>query len=115
MGPETLLYDALIPSLEEVGANRERVQGGDHQDTITARGNLASAYHSAGRIADAVPLYERTLVDCERTLGPGHPDTLTSRGNLAHAYHTAGRMADAIAVFHARSRTVNESSAPFTR
>jgi tetratricopeptide (TPR) repeat protein len=68
-------------------------------DTITARGNLASAYHSARRLTAALPLYERTLADCERVLGPDHPDTLASRGNLAHAYHTAGRLTEALAVF----------------
>jgi hypothetical protein len=49
----------------------------------------------AGRLAEAIPLYLRTLADRERVLGDTHPDTLTSRNNLAHAYQEAGRLGDA--------------------
>uniref|UniRef100_UPI000AFFEC42 tetratricopeptide repeat protein n=1 Tax=Nocardia niwae TaxID=626084 RepID=UPI000AFFEC42 len=51
--------------------------------TLLSRANLASAYASAGRTAEAIPLYERTLTDSERILGPHHPDTLVTRDNLA--------------------------------
>ena len=51
--------------------------------TLDSRNNLASAYQAAGRAAEAIPLYERTLADRERVLGPDHPDTLPSRNNLA--------------------------------
>jgi hypothetical protein len=69
-------------------------------------------------MADAVPLYERTLADCERVRGPHHQDTLTSRCNLAHAYHTARRQADAIAVFErtlADCERVLEAGHPLTQ
>jgi Tetratricopeptide repeat len=46
---------------------------------------LAYAYESAGRLDQAIPLYERTLADRERVLGPDHPDTLSSRNNLERA------------------------------
>lgn len=71
------------------------MQGPDDPDTIGARGNLASAYHSAGWMASAVELSERTRADCERVLGPDHPDTLAARANLAHAYYAVGRNAEA--------------------
>src|SRR5499427_4579603 len=80
-------------------AAREARQGRDHPDPITARGNLASAYHSARKLAQAIPLYEENLADCERVFGPDHPNTLTSRSNLAHAYHTVGRYTEAQAMF----------------
>jgi len=73
--------------------------GSDHPHTLTARGNLADAYLSAGRIDQAIGLYERTLADCERILGPDHPDTLTSRVGLAYAHLSAGRIDDAIGLF----------------
>ena len=75
---------------ERTLADRERVLGPDHPDTLTSRNNLAAAYRAAGRAAEAIPLYERTLADRERVLGPDHPDTLTSRNNLAAAYEAAG-------------------------
>jgi YD repeat-containing protein len=60
---------------------------------------------TAGRLAEAIPLYERTLTDREQVLGDTHPDTLTSRNNLAYAYHAAGRVAEAEAL---RSRAERE-------
>ena len=85
-----------IEVAEPLLADRERVLGPDHPDTLTARNNLAEAYQAAGRAAEAIPLHERTLADRERVLGPDHPDTLTSRNNLALAYRDAGRAAEAI-------------------
>src|SRR5262249_25542786 len=92
-------YKEAIPLYEQTLADRERTQGADHPATITARGNLASAYHSGRKLAQAIPLYEQSLADCERVLGPDHTDTLTTRSNLAHAYHTVGRMVEAQAMF----------------
>jgi Tetratricopeptide repeat len=66
---------------------------------VTGRSNLAGANESAGRLGEAIGLYERTLADCERLLGPDHPDTLTSRSNLAGAYESAGGLGDAIRLF----------------
>ena len=73
--------------------------GPDHPSTLTARNNLAGAYQTAGRLDEAVPLYEQTLKDRTRILGPHHPDTLTTRNNLAGAYQTAGRLHEAITLF----------------
>ena len=73
--------------------------GPDHPDTLTARDNLAHAYEFAGRLGEAIRLFERTLADRERVLGPDHPDTLTSRNNLAFAYRSAGRLDEAIDLF----------------
>ena len=80
-------------------AECERVLGDTHPYTLTSRNNLAAAYDSAGRLDEAIPLYERTLADRERVLGDTHPDTLTSRNNLAHAYRAAGRLDEAISLY----------------
>ena len=73
--------------------------GPDHPSTLTARNNLAGAYQTAGRLDEAVPLYEQTLEDRTRILGPHHPDTLTSRNNLAGAYRDAGRLDEAVPLY----------------
>ena len=78
-----------------LAADRERVLGETHPDTLTSRNNLGYAYRAAGRLAEAIPLYERTLADRERVLGETHPSTLTSRNNLVAAYQDAGRLDDA--------------------
>ena len=80
-------------------ADLERTLGPDHPDALSARDSLAAAYQTAGLIADAIPLFERTLVDRERMLGPDHPDTLTSENKLAAAYQDAGRANEAILLF----------------
>jgi tetratricopeptide (TPR) repeat protein len=84
---------------ERTLADRERVLGPDHPDTLTSRSELAYAYESAGRVREAIDLYEATLADRERVLGPDHLDTLTSRNNLASAYEAAGRVSEAIPLF----------------
>jgi hypothetical protein len=33
-------------------ADRERVLGADHPETLSTRGNLANAYHAAGRTTE---------------------------------------------------------------
>ncbi|GGQ77429.1 tetratricopeptide repeat protein [Couchioplanes azureus] len=51
--------------------------------TRTTRNDLAYAYASAGRLDDAISLYERALAHCERVHGIVHPTTKVIRGNLA--------------------------------
>jgi tetratricopeptide (TPR) repeat protein len=58
--------------------------------------NLANSYDDLGRHADAIKLYEETLVLQKSTLGPDHPDTLRSMMNLANSYYALGRHADAL-------------------
>ena len=87
-------------------ADCERVLGETHPDTLTSRNNLARAYRDAGRLEEAIPLFERTLADCERVLGETHPTTLTTRDNLAGAYLGAGRLEEAIPLFE---RTLADS------
>jgi tetratricopeptide (TPR) repeat protein len=62
---------------------------------MITRNSLATAYHAAGRLDEAIPVLERTLTDRERTLGDTHPPTVTTRNNLASAYEEAGRRDDA--------------------
>ena len=76
---------------EQTLADRERVLGPEHPDTLISRNNLAAAYMEAGYVAEAIPLFEQALAALERVLGPGHPDTMRSRNNLALAYRDAGR------------------------
>jgi hypothetical protein len=51
-----------------------RILGDDDPDTLKARNNLAFAYRTAGRIDEAVQLYERTLADRIRLIGEDHLD-----------------------------------------
>ena len=73
--------------------------GPDHPTTLASRNNLANAYRSAGRLEQAIPLFERTLEDRERVLKPNHPDILASRNDLASTYESAGRLKQAIPLY----------------
>ena len=74
----------------------EDVLGADHPVTLTVRNNLAGAYKSAGRLAEAIELFKQVLAERERVLEADHPDTLTVRNNLAGAYESVGRFGEAI-------------------
>ena len=91
--------------------------GPDHPNTLASRNNLAGAYESAGRLTEAITLYEQVLTDRIRILGEDHPSTLTSRNNLAYAYESAGRLTEAIQLFeqtlHDCIRVLGEAH-PFT-
>ena len=92
-----LPYEAL--TLNVAVDALEGLLGPDHPDTLASRHNLARAYREAGRLGQAIALYEQVLTDRIRVLGEDHPDTLTSRNNLAGAYQEAGRLGQAIALF----------------
>ena len=70
-----------IALYEQTLADRERVHGPDHRDTLTARGNLASVYHAAGRLvergaavrADRWPAVSGSLGRTIRTPSPRGP------------------------------------------
>ena len=70
--------------------------GPDHPDTLASRHNLAGAYHDAGKLDEAINLFEQSFKESARILGPHHPNTLTSRNDLAGAYHDAGKLDEAI-------------------
>ena len=86
---EALTLDVAVDALEGL-------LGPDHPDTLASRNNLAYAYRAAGRLEEAITLYEQVTKDSARVLGPDHPDTLASRNNLAETYRSVGRTDEAI-------------------
>ena len=70
--------------------SREAVLGRCHPDTLASWNNLGHAYQEAGRVAEAIALFEQALAAGTRALGPAHPTTVSSRVNLAGAYRDAG-------------------------
>ena len=83
-------FDDAEAALSTINSDLEYMQGADA---------IASAYESAGRLSDAIPLFEQILNDRIRILGNDHPDTLISRDNLAGAYQDAGRLNEAITLY----------------
>ena len=92
-------FTQIIDYGQDVVADYERVLGETHPHTLNCCNTLALAYQDAGRLDEAIPLFERTLADSERVLGETHPSTLASRNNLAFAYRDADRVDEAIPLF----------------
>jgi hypothetical protein len=78
-----------IGLLQAVLADRQRVLGPDHPDTLASRNDLAAGYGAAGQPDEAIALYQVALADCERVLGPSHPLTVTVRENAASTSESA--------------------------
>ena len=71
-----------IVALEALLADRLRVLGPDHPDTLSTRAHLAAQVAGAGRVGEAITAFEALLADQMRVLGPDHPNTLTTRRQL---------------------------------
>ncbi len=91
--PQAIAVGELLA--EDLG----RLLGSDHPDTLNSRNSLAAAYLAAGRVNEAIPLFEQILAVRQRMLGPGDPETLISQNNLASAYQDAGRTAEATRLY----------------
>ena len=83
-------FDEAEAALGTISSDEVALEGGNA---------IAYAYVSAGRLADAIALFEEVLADSARILGAVHPSALTTRNNLAYAYMSVGRLADAIALY----------------
>ena len=75
-------------------AGHTRILGDEHPDTLASRNNLAGVYRAAGRLTEAITLYEQTLTDCVRVLGEDHPLTKTVRENLEAAKRELDQQAE---------------------
>ena len=89
--------EAVI-SLSDAVENLGRALGPDNSYALISRNNLACAYRDAGRLSEAIDLFEQVLADRLRALEPDHLDILVSRNNLADAYKSAGRLNEAISL-----------------
>jgi tetratricopeptide (TPR) repeat protein len=75
------------------------VLGGQHPNTLMSMNNLAVAYLSEGKYAQAEPLYT-TIADSQRhILGETHPSTLLSLNNLAALYRYERKYGPAEALY----------------
>jgi tetratricopeptide (TPR) repeat protein len=90
--------DRAVEVLRTVIANRSRVLGEDHPDTLTSHASLGFVYLSVGDLERALPLLERTAAERARVLGEEHPDAIASQHDLATALVLDGRSERAEAV-----------------
>jgi tetratricopeptide (TPR) repeat protein len=111
------LDDASLtgPAVEywaQLTSTGDQVFGPGHPDSMIAVERLASAYVTAGRIAEAVSWYERIMAEWGRAFGPDHPRTLAARVRLGRILVTAGLYEDAIAVLTAALNDAERAYGP---
>ena len=87
-----------MPIFEEVlkRGSQARPPASGYTETLS---NLGTNYKDAGRVPEAIAIFERLRDARVATLGPDHPDTLNTLNSLAAAYQAAGRIPEAIALF----------------
>ncbi|MFI1167562.1 tetratricopeptide repeat protein [Streptomyces sp. NPDC020801] len=93
-----------------VAAERARLLGPDHPDTLAGRYEVAFILSRTGRPAEALREYKQVAEARIRVLGADHPDTLAARQEMAYVLGRLGRHFDAhqvyTAVLAARERTM---------
>jgi tetratricopeptide (TPR) repeat protein len=96
---EATLADSAITYWQSVATSCNTRLGRAHPQSVLVRDRLSAAYSAAGRMSEAMPIFETALADRELELGPEHPDTLAARVKLADCYSASGRDAEAIALY----------------
>ncbi|MFD0167337.1 tetratricopeptide repeat protein [Streptomyces decoyicus] len=98
-----------------LAAERERLLGPDHPDTLTSRLEAGHAASRLGRSFEAHQIYAEVLAGRERALGPDHPDSLSCRHHVALNLGRLGRLEDCLAmtyeVAEARARVLGPQHA----
>ncbi|QKV91368.1 serine/threonine protein kinase [Streptomyces sp. NA02950] len=93
-----------------VAAERERLLGPDHPDTLASRYEIAFALGRLDRPGEALRAYTEVAAARERVLGPVHPDTLAARQETAFTLGRLGHHTEAhriyTAVLATRERTM---------
>jgi tetratricopeptide (TPR) repeat protein len=89
----------VLALYERTLAERERILGAEHPDTLISRMDLAGAYEAAGRLPEAMPLLKRAATDTERLRDPAHPALAAVLYRLGVAHARLGDLAAAVAAF----------------
>jgi tetratricopeptide (TPR) repeat protein len=102
-----------VPLFERLLVEREQTLGEDHPDTMICRNALAPAYRAAGRramahqhagrLCEAIPLFEQALSGLELIFGSTHPETVRARENLMRALAEATRQREREGCVHSRA------------
>lgn len=95
-----------------VAAERERVLGPDHADTLASRYEAGFSLSRTGHPADALREFDRVADVRERALGPDHPETLAARQETAYVLGRLGRHFEAHQVYAAVLASRERSMGP---
>jgi serine/threonine protein kinase/tetratricopeptide (TPR) repeat protein len=76
-------------------ADRRRILGEEHEDTILSIGNLAAYTKGLGKRDEAEPLYREALDKSRRVRGRDHAETLTYLGGIGLFLIDMGKLSEA--------------------
>jgi tetratricopeptide (TPR) repeat protein len=79
-------------AIETVTDEKDRSGACQLRFILQSMHDLAHAYQDAGRLREAVGLFEQSLEKTKAKLGPDHSDALKYMGCLAGAYQEAGKL-----------------------
>ncbi|RAK29697.1 tetratricopeptide repeat protein [Actinoplanes lutulentus] len=94
-------HDEAISQLRALAARAGETLTERNPRAIRMRLSLARALITAGKTAEAVRLFERTVDDRSKVLGPDHTASLNARRNLGLAVAVSGRTRRASAILRA--------------
>ncbi|HEY7089949.1 MAG TPA: serine/threonine-protein kinase [Tepidisphaeraceae bacterium] len=86
---------AGLPHAQKALAERRRLLGDDHPDTLRALNNLVALLHSHGDLKEADPLAREAIERSVRTLGEGDRVSLGAMGNMADLLQTQNKFTEA--------------------
>jgi tetratricopeptide (TPR) repeat protein len=91
----------LLAGSDKVFTTDDDASGQGHSaeaELMSRMDNLAAFYHEAGRIGEAIKIYEYTLPRLVKQFGKEHLKTVPIMHNLAYCYASAGRGDQALAM-----------------
>ena len=74
---------------------RNKIQGEEHPDTISATSHLAVTYSDLGKYTEAEKLQIQFLHARNKIQGEEHPDTISATSHLAFTYRDLGKYTEA--------------------
>jgi CHAT domain-containing protein len=104
-------YPEALKVAEEFAAVAKRRGGEETFIYASAIAWVGHLYQKQGRIAEAEPLMERSLVIFTKVMPPGHPNIATATSNLGFQYQLAGRYVDAEKLYK-RALELREKAEP---
>lgn len=93
------LNQAAMTLEHQVLAERRRVLGVDHPDTLISMGNLGVYLNALDKRKEAEPYYREALEKSRRVRGDDHPETLVCIANMGSMLRVNGKFSEAEVLF----------------
>jgi hypothetical protein len=104
--------DAALSLYESIVEEEARLNGPEHERTLSARGNAAYVKYLKGELEEAQRIQEELISVESLVLGPDHPATLITTNNLAETLFERGDVEEALRlhmhVLDSRRRVLGE-------